>query len=217
MGSMRIFVMNLVIIFVILIAGFLGYYYYNQSTTYVKTNNAQITGQQMTITAPATGRLTDWKGKPGTVYKSGDVIGTVESAAATGGSGSVNVTMPTDGTLVQTGAYSNEIVSPGTPLGYAYNMSNLWVNANIKETELKNVKVGQTVDVYVDAVPNQTFTGTVEQIGLATAGTFSLLPSGNTSGNYTKVTQVVPVKITLSDSQGAGLVPGMSAEVRIHR
>lgn len=222
MNSMRIFVMNVVVIFVIIIAGFLGYYYYTQSTTYLKTNNAQVTGQQMTVTAPATGHLTDWKGKAGTIYKAGDVIGTVETTGAasqTSGaaSSSANVTMPTDGTLVQTSAYANEVVSPGTPLGYAYNMNNLWITANIEETELKNVKLGQTVDVYIDALPNQTFTGSVEQIGLATASTFSLLPTGNTNANYTKVTQVVPVKISLSDSQGAGLVPGMSAEVRIHR
>ncbi|MFS0838235.1 efflux RND transporter periplasmic adaptor subunit [Paenibacillus sp. 1P03SA] len=216
MGYTRIVITNVVVIIVLIVAAVTGYYFYNQSTTYIKTENAQIAGQQMLITAPATGKLEDWKGKVGQVFKAGDVIGTVQTAGAQGTT-AVNVSMPADGTVVQTSAYDNETVAPGTPLGYAYNMSSLFVNANIEETQLKNVKVGQTVDIYVDAFPNNTLTGTVNQIGQATAGTFSMLPQSNSNANYTKVTQVVPVKIMLTDNQGVALVPGMSAEVRIHK
>ena len=96
-------------------------------------------------------------------------------------------------------------------------MNNLYVTANIDETNINEVAVGQNVDIYVDAFPNQTLKGTVQQIGLATAGTFSLLPSSNTTGNYTKVTQVVPVKISIDDNTGTAIVPGMNVTVRIHK
>jgi multidrug resistance efflux pump len=77
--------------------------------------------------------------------------------------------------------------------------------------------VSQTVDVYVDSFPGTALTGKVDQIGLATAGTFSLLPTSNTTGNYTKVTQVIPIKISLDGYRGLGLVPGMSVSIRIHK
>lgn len=215
MSTSKLLIANVVVLLVIALAGFTGYYYYNQSTLYLKTKNAQVAGQQMVIAAPAAGRLADWKGKIGTTFKSGDVLGNVK---VSGGSATdVSITMPMDGTIVQSNAVDNEFVAPGTPLAYAYDLNNLWVTANINETDLNDVKVGQTVDVYVDAFPNMTFNGTVEQIGLATAGSFSLLPQNNTNANYTKVTQVVPVTIALKGNQGARLVPGMSAEVRIHK
>ena len=70
--------------------------------------------------------------------------------------------------------------------------------------------------MYVDAYPDTTLTGKVEQVGLTTANTFSMLPSSNATANYTKVTQVVPVKISL-DSKSVNIVPGMNVTVRIHK
>lgn len=110
----------------------------------------------------------------------------------------------------------NTITAAGTRLAVSYNLDDLWVTANIEETDIDDVKVGQDVDVTVDAYPNMTLNGKVEQIGLATAGTFSLLPSNNTSGNYTKETQVIPVKISI-ENYAEKLVPGMNATVRIHK
>ncbi|WJH33330.1 efflux RND transporter periplasmic adaptor subunit [Paenibacillus aurantius] len=216
MNTTKVLMINIVVLLLLIAGGFTGYYYYNQSTLYLKTKNAQVAGQQMTIAAPAAGHLKDWKGKSGTALKAGETVGDVETAGAQG-TAQVNVTIPQDGTIVQNMAVDNQMVAPGTPLAYAYDLKNLWVTANISETDLEDVKVGQTVDVYVDAYPNITFNGTVEQIGMTTAGTFSLLPQSNSNANYTKVTQVIPVKITLNNSQAAGLAPGMSAEVRIHK
>lgn len=71
--------------------------------------------------------------------------------------------------------------------------------------------------MYVDAYPDTTLTGKVEQVGLTTANTFSMLPSSNATANYTKVTQVVPVKISLDSAPSKNVVPGMNAEVKIHK
>lgn len=215
-NSRRLLIVNIVIIFIVIIAGFVGYYFYNQSTLYIKTDNAQVTGQQIVIGAPATGKLVNWKGDEGKTFSAGDTIGDIQ---VTQGNTTVTipVTMPQDGTIALNNAVNNEIVAAGTPLAYAYDMNNLWVQANIKETQINDIKVGQDVDIWVDAEPGVTIKGTVASIGQATAATFSLLPQQTTTADYTKVTQVIPVKITLQNAQGIGLVPGESATVRVHR
>ncbi|GMA64658.1 efflux RND transporter periplasmic adaptor subunit [Alicyclobacillus fastidiosus] len=215
MNARRMLIVQIVVILVVLIAGFVGYYYYNQSTTYLKTDDAQVTGQQIVIAAPATGKLTNWDGTVGTQFNAGDNVGTIQVPSAKGTT-SVDVPDPQSSTIVQNMAVNNEFVAAGTPLAYAYNLNNLWVTANIKETQINDVKVGQAVDVYIDAYPGTTFSGVVKQIGLATASTFSLLPTASTDANYTKVTQVIPVQIQIQSGTGR-LAPGMNASVRIHK
>ena len=95
-------------------------------------------------------------------------------------------------------------------------MNNLWVTANIEETNIDDVQKGQTVDVYVDAYPDTTLTE-VEQVGLTTANTFSMLPSSNATANYTKVKQVVPVKISLDHRpKSVNIVPGMNVSSSVY-
>ena len=91
---------------------------------------------------------------------------------------------------------------------------NVWVDANIKETEIRRLRPGQSVDVSVDAYPDEVFVGTIEKIGHAATSQFSLLPSTNPSGNFTKVTQRLTVKIALQQRDGL-LKPGMMVEVSI--
>lgn len=213
MNAKKLLFINVIVIVVIIAAGFAAYYFYNQSTLYLKTDNAQVTGQEITIAAPAAGKLTTWQGTQGTVLQAGDTVGDIQLATGK----TMHVTIPTKGTIVANQAVANEYVAPGTLLAYAFDMKNLWITANIKETAITDVKVGQDVDIYVDAFPGITLKGTVSQIGLATASTFSLLPSSDSTANYTKVTQVIPVRITLQQDEGIGLVPGMNASVRIHR
>ncbi len=91
----------------------------------------------------------------------------------------------------------------------------VYVTANFKETELTDMRVGQSVTVHVDAYPDQKFTGKVQSIQQGTGAHFSLLPPENATGNYVKVVQRVPVKITFDDTTSAAykrLSPGMSVE-----
>jgi multidrug resistance efflux pump len=129
----------------------------------------------------------------------------------------MKVTLPTNGTVVQSNAVKNSFVAAGTPLAQVYDFNKLWVTANIEETNIDKITINQDVDVYVDAFPNTTLKGKVQSIGLATAGTFSLLPSTNSTSNYTKVTQVIPIKVSIDDYKGLELVPGMNVTVRIHK
>ena len=104
-------------------------------------------------------------------------------------------------------------VSIGTPV-MAVVLDNKWVNANFKETQLTNIRIGQAVDIEIDAYPNVIFTGKVQSIQAGTGAAFSLLPPENATGNFVKTVQRVPVKIVLDkipEQQKYFLALGMSA------
>jgi membrane fusion protein (multidrug efflux system) len=100
---------------------------------------------------------------------------------------------------------------------YLVATDHVWVQANPKETELTNVRPGQSARVHVDLYPNVRWQGTVESISPASAQEFSLLPAENTSGNWVKVVQRVPLRIRLdvSDRRLPPLAAGLSAEVEV--
>ena len=212
----RMVIINIITLIVLVGGGIGGYYYYNQSANYLKTDNAKIDGKVIPIASPVAGKLTEWKAEVGKNYNENDKLGAV-SALGPNGEQTVDVTIPKSATVVQSNATTNAFVGAGSPIAYAYDLNDLWVTANIEETDIDNVHKGQEVDVYVDAYPDTTLTGKVEQVGLTTANTFSMLPSSNTTANYTKVTQVVPVKVSLDHSKSVNIVPGMNVTVRIHK
>ncbi|WP_123042890.1 HlyD family secretion protein [Cohnella candidum] len=212
MKSSSLVLINVIVILLLIAGGGAAIYYYNQSVNYISTDNAKIDGQSASVAASSPGVLSSWTGKVGQSYPSGQIVGTVLSDK-----GTVNVTTPTAGTIVQQNAVVNSIVGAGSPLARVFDLDHLWVTANIKETKINDVALNQAVDIYVDAFPGTTLSGKVSQIGLATAGTFSLLPTTNTTGNYTKVTQVIPITVTIDGYKGLALVPGMSVSIRIHR
>ena len=104
-----------------------------------------------------------------------------------------------------------QVVQPGQPLLALVSQDDLWVTANFKETQLKNMRAGQRAKVSVDAL-GRDFEGHVDSIAPATGAKFSLLPPENATGNYVKVVQRVPVKIVIDPGQDPEhrLRPGMS-------
>lgn len=91
----------------------------------------------------------------------------------------------------------------------------LWVKANLKETQLRRLRPGQPVSIHVDALGSD-FAGYVKSIAPATASEFSLLPAENASGNFVKVVQRIPVRIEFKANQDRSrLRPGMSVEVKV--
>lgn len=217
MNMKRLLILNVIILLVLVGGGFAIFSYYNQSVNYLTTDNAQIAGQQVTIAAPTNGKLTVWKGDVGAHFSKNSTVGTIITTGLDGKPLKANISIPTNGTIVRNNAVRNSFVAAGTSLAQAYDLNKLWVTANIDETKIDEIALGQDVDIYVDAFPNSTLKGKVQQIGLATAGTFSLLPSTNTTSNYTKVTQVIPVKVSIDDNKGVEIVPGMNVTVRIHK
>ena len=120
------------------------------------------------------------------------------------------VTGVVDKTFVKVGEY----VTPGQRLALVHDPSKIWIEANIKETEIRRLKIGQKVEVSIDAYPDTEFEGRVLSVGNATTSEFALLPSPNPSGNFTKITQRLPVRIAIDQQQGL-LRPGMMVEIYI--
>ena len=102
----------------------------------------------------------------------------------------------------------------GQPIVTLMDPKQTWITANIDERDVGRVRPGQFVEVHIDSL-GQTLGGRVEAVFPVTAATFSLLPSRNTSGNFNKVSQLVPVKILL-DENYVHLIPGSSVEVKIY-
>ncbi|GMA51007.1 multidrug resistance protein A [Alicyclobacillus contaminans] len=201
---------------VVVVGALVGAWIYHQSQLYLSTDDAYIDGREIVVSASASGQLENWSGHEGATFQQGSTVGQIE--ARTGDATStVPIPIPANATIVQNDAVDGEFVSVGTPLAYAYNMNDLWVTANVKEKLIHTFAVGAPVDITVDAYPGVVLHGKVVRIGLATANTFSLLPTESTNANFTKVQQVVPVKIEMDGYQGIGLEPGLSVEVRIHK
>ncbi|MFV0439450.1 MAG: HlyD family secretion protein [Desulfopila sp.] len=107
-------------------------------------------------------------------------------------------------------------VAPGTPVLALVADSTFWVEANLKETELTHVQVGQSATIEVDTYPDFTFNGTVTSISPATGSEFSVIPPQNASGNWVKIVQRIPVRISVDNpSKERKLISGMSAYVDI--
>jgi len=122
---------------------------------------------------------------------------------------------PVTGVVSKRNVEVGQVVQPGQPMCSIVDMSNLWVTANYKETQLKNMRVGQAAKISVDAYGEE-FNGHVDSFGGATGARFSLLPPENATGNYVKVVQRVPVKITFDKGQDVSrLRPGLSVVVTV--
>jgi membrane fusion protein, multidrug efflux system len=122
---------------------------------------------------------------------------------------------PFNGVVAKRWALTGEIVQPGQAIFSLYDKKNIYVTANFEETKLHSIHVGQAVTIAVDALPGHAYVGKVTSIGRSTASLYSLIPANNASGNFTKITQRVPVKIAFGRSSGADLLPGLSAYVAI--
>ena len=107
-------------------------------------------------------------------------------------------------------------LDPGSALLSLVSDENPWIEANFKETDLADLRVGQAVDITVDAYPDHHWRGTVESVSAATGAEYSVLPPQNATGNWIKVVQRVPIRIALQAQQAEpALRAGMSAYVEI--
>lgn len=147
-----------------------------------------------------------------------------------------NIRGPVMGVVDKTFVEVGEYVTPGQRLALVHNPDTIWIEANVKETEVRKLRIGQVVDVAVDAYPGegsidkmlgavgieshdngdteQDFVGHVIAIGNSTTAEFALLPSPNPSGNFTKITQRLPVRIAIKQKERK-LRPGMMVEINI--
>ncbi len=127
---------------------------------------------------------------------------------------------PMNGVVSKRWVLPGDVVQPGQPVFSVFNLQHVWVTANIEETSLTHLRLNDHVTITVDAYPDLKLTGTLTRLGANTASQFSLIPPNNASGNFTKVTQRVPIRIELDSTElrnapHAALLPGMSVEVSV--
>src|SRR5207249_4845916 len=127
------------------------------------------------------------------------------------------ITAPTSGVVSKKTVEVGQLVQAGQPLMSVVPLEDVWLTANLKETEIEDVKPGDPAEFTVDAYPGIRFSGHVESLSPATGARFSLLPPDNATGNFTKVVQRIPVRIRLDGKNDAAhpLRPGMSVNVTI--
>ena len=197
--------------------GSIGYYYWYQGEHYVTTEDARISADIYRVMPKMTGKLVDLMIKEGDMVVADQVVGRQDP-------GNLATTMlensllraPITGTVIKTQAKEGEVVSTGQTVALIIDEREMYISANIEETEIGRVKLGQMVDITVDAFPGKVLRGHLIEIGQATNSTFSLLPAVNTSGNFTKVTQRIPIKVAIDDTAGLSLSAGLNAEIKVH-
>lgn len=124
---------------------------------------------------------------------------------------------PIDGRVADRGVRLGQYVQPGTRLLTVVPVSAIYLTANYKETQIGDMRPGQSVTVHVDALPGHPLQGHIDSLAPGTGAQFALLPPSNATGNFTKIVQRVPVRIALdiADDVRPALVPGLSATVDV--
>lgn len=138
--------------------------------------------------------------------------------------GYYRIIAPTDGIIAKRWVLPGDIIQPGQTIFTINQGKDIWVAVYLEETKFQNIRLGQPAIFTLDAYPELTFSGNIYYIGSNAASEFALIPPNNASGNYTKITQRVPIKISIDKvSGGSGkdnmpkLVSGMSATVKIKK
>jgi multidrug resistance efflux pump len=199
---------------------------YLQGLRYVTTDNASIGAPLISVSSLSAGQIVSVNVGIGDRVEQKDAVaeiasphfsdgGSLQGFRAVSGSGAP-VEAPVSGYVAAVWTYPGAVVGAGSPIVTLFDDSSIWVTANVNENKIRDIRPGQIVDVTVDCLGGAVLRGKVEGIARATASSFSLLPSGSSSANFTKVAQVVPVRISLDSTDGLMLIPGSSVEVKIH-
>ena len=170
-----------------------------------RTANAQLTQADASITAQRS-QLTSAQA----AAESADAKVEAAKAEVEGAElelGRTKIRAPMNGTVTKKDVVVGQILSPGRVALSIVSSDDVWVLANFKETQIGEMRVGQCVNVHVDAYPNQHFKGHVQSLSPSTGATFSLVPQDTATGNFTKIVQRIPVKIVLdNEAKASGLL-----------
>jgi multidrug resistance efflux pump len=220
-GKVTFIVALVVVLGALVTFGFLGY----QGYRYVSTDNARISAPLISVSALSSSQIISLDVDLGSYVEKGQRIATMgvprpDSPADRQGLkdiplGRASLDAPVSGYVAAVWSYPGQVVSAGASVVTLYDASNTWVMANISEADLHRVQPGQEVEIKVDSLGGARLMGKVDGIAAATAATFSLMPQNNTTGNFIKVAQVVPVKISVDNTANYVLIPGTSVEVKI--
>lgn len=223
--------MTVILVILIVLGGGILFYYWYQGTNYVKTQDARIGADTVTVYPQISGRIVSWNVAEGEAVQAGQNLGwqdtslissssaiNVSSLNQTGSTtvSKAEITSPISGRVIKSAVIIGQTAASAQTLAVIANMDHLFITANIEETKIAKVAVGAPVDFTIDAFSGITLHGKVEEVGQATLSTFSIISMQSSSGSFTKVTQLVPIKIRFTNAENLPLIPGMSAEIKVH-
>ena len=167
-----------------------------------------MTAKLYSVMPVTNGKLISWDVENGDLVEQDQVLGRQETLPY--------ITSPISGTVVKNDGAVNQMANASTPVAVVADTSNLYIGVNVEETDIMKIRLGQMADVKIDAYPKRTFKGQVTEIDPTTQTYFTNTTSFSTSGTYTKVTQLIPIKVTIENKENLPLVFGMNATVRVH-
>jgi len=213
----RKIILSILIVLLVISGGTLGYYYWYQGTHFVKTEDARISATQYKVMPQITAELNHIDVEEGDVLKQNEPIAEQDVSGLDSSMISKSVLRaPIDGTVLKIYSKEHEIGTPSSPVAIMADMNDLYVSSNIEETDINRIKPGQVVDVSLDADGDYTIQGKIRKIGEASNSVFANIAATNTSGNFNKVTQRIPVEIALNVPKDMRLIPGTNVVVKIH-
>lgn len=202
--SKKHIVISGIIIIAIGLIAYVSYYVFLRP--YVSTSDAYVGANYISVTSPVSGLVTKINVTNNQYVKQGELLFTV---------GDDKVVAPFAGQISNCILMAGQYITAGAPQFALISYAKVWVDANFKETQLTDVRVGQNVEVKIDMYPSVKFKGVVASISGATGAVFALLPPQNATGNWVKVTQRVPVRIMLEQQSAYPMRIGTSANVAI--
>lgn len=185
---------------------------------YISTVDANLDSYRVNVAAQSMAPLQNVYKQEGDSVKKGDLLALLDSAATK----EYRIVSPVDGVIAKQWVVPGDLLEPGENIFTLNQGKDLWVTVYLQETKFSKIRLGQEALFTLDAYPDLTFYGKIFYIGSNTASEFSLIPPSNASGNYTKVAQRIPLRISIDRVEGdakkkAGmrLLSGMSANVKI--
>ncbi len=210
----KILIIGILVAIVLALGGILFYYWY-ENTYYVSTDDARVSADLVSVTPQISGKLLELNVEDGDVVTQNQILARQEMNNLPDSSVDQSlVRAPISGIVIKKQGTIGEVWSPGQTLVTLVDPNKLYITADIEETKLGKISIGQTVDITIDEYDSQKFTGKVKSIGEATNSALSLF-SASTSGTFTKVVQRIPIKIEL-DKFNNKILPGTNAVVKVH-
>lgn len=207
-------IIGILMVMVVALGGIVYYYWY-QNTNYVSTEDARVSADFVSVTPQISGKLLELNVDEGDRVTKNEILASQDMNGLPDTSVEQSlVRSPINGIVIKKQGTVGELLSPGQTLITLMDPSKIYITANIEETKLGKVKVGQLVEITIDQYSSKKFTGKVKSIGEVSNSALSLL-SSSTSGTFTKVVQRVSIKIELDDFDSK-ILPGTNAVVKIH-
>lgn len=196
---------------ILAVAGLIVAYFWYQGVHYVSTIDARINSKMANVVPLTSGKLVTFNGSLGQQVARDEKLGTVD-----GGTAVSSLNSPMDGTIVKINVSEGQTVTSGQTAVVVADLNSLYVSANIEETDINKCSSGQGVEIKLDAYPGKVFYGRISAIGDAAASMFATMSTQNSNGNFTKITQLIPIEVELAPGYPQNLKVGMNAEIKIH-